>query len=138
MISGGMIIGIGNDLVDIRRIEENIHRYGQQFLNKIFTEAEQKLASSRTEENHVQASTLAKRFAAKEAFLKALGTGYINGIRWQDVEVANDEKGRPFLNITGKALLQLQNLSANTKIHLSLSDEYPYAQAFVIIEAIYS
>lgn len=130
-----MIIGIGNDLVDIRRIEQTIARHGDAFIARCFTPREQEIASSKPD----QAAYYAKRFAAKEAFLKALGTGFANGISWQDISISNDEKGKPLVDVSGKAAQHLDQLvpdDAHVHIHLSLSDEPPYAQSFIIIEAI--
>ncbi|MEI6730480.1 MAG: holo-ACP synthase [Pseudomonadota bacterium] len=131
-----MIIGIGNDLVDIRRIEQSLKRFGQRFENKIFTQGEIAKAKQKSSPK-AQAATFAKRFAAKEACAKALGVG-LGKISWQEIEVANDQLGKPSLQLSGNAALHLQNLAAgkSTSIHLSLSDEYPYAQAFVIIECV--
>ncbi len=128
-----MIIGIGNDLCDIRRIEKALSRHGRRFEERCFTPAERAKAAGRAD----KAGTLAKRFAAKEACSKALGTG-IGGIHWHDMEVVNDGKGRPALNLTGPAKDLLDALlpaGHEAFIHLSLSDEHPLAQAFVIIEA---
>lgn len=128
-----MIIGIGNDLCDIRRIETALARYGQRFERRCFTEGELAKAAGRAD----KAGTLAKRFAAKEACAKALGTG-ISGIHWHDMEVVNEESGRPELNLTGPARALLEALvpeGYRPFIHLSLSDEHPLAQAFVVIEA---
>lgn len=130
-----MIIGIGNDITDIRRIEEVYSRYGVRFLNRIFTPTEQKKALQRS----TVPPTLAKRFAAKEACAKALGTGMSAGVFWKDMGVVNDASGKPTLVLTGGALARLNALTPDgmmANIHLSLTDEYPHAQAFVIIEAI--
>jgi holo-[acyl-carrier protein] synthase len=128
-----MIIGIGNDLCDIRRIEKALGRYGRRFEERCFTAAERAKAAGRAD----KAGTLAKRFAAKEACSKALGTG-ISGIHWHDMEVVNEETGRPTLTLTGPARLVLDRLvpaGHEAHIHLTLSDEHPLAQALVIIEA---
>jgi holo-[acyl-carrier protein] synthase len=128
-----MIIGIGNDLCDIRRIETALARYGQRFEERCFTEGERAKAAGRAD----KAGTLAKRFAAKEACSKALGTG-ISGIHWHDMEVVNEETGRPTLKLTGAAMdLLATRVPAGHEpfIHLTLSDEHPLAQAFVVIEA---
>ena len=130
-----MIIGIGNDLTDIRRIEEVYIRYGARFLNRIFTPTEQKKALQRSS----APPTLAKRFAAKEACAKALGTGMNSGVFWKDMGVVNKPSGQPTLVLTGGALQRLQALTPDGMtaiIHLTITDEYPHAQAFVIIEAI--
>ncbi|MGJ4856366.1 holo-ACP synthase [Labrys sp. La1] len=128
-----MIIGIGSDLCDIRRIEAALARYGERFQQRCFTEAERAKAAGRAD----KAGTLAKRFAAKEACSKALGTG-ISGIHWHDMEILNAESGRPELRLTGAALQLLDSLlpaGHEAHIHLSLTDEHPLAQAFVVIEA---
>ena len=129
-----MIIGIGTDLVDIRRIEKSLQKFAMRFENRIFTIAEQNYAQSTKN----IASSYAKRFAAKEAMVKALGTGVNHSVYLRDIEVIKNENGTPSLRLTGGALLRLQQLTpANTipQIFLSLSDEYPYAQAQVIIDA---
>jgi holo-[acyl-carrier protein] synthase len=130
-----MIIGIGSDLVDISRIEKTVARYGQRFIQRIYTEHEQKKAASRA--NPVP--TYAKRFAAKEACSKALGTGFRNNVYFRDMGVVNLPSGQPTLKLTGGALKQLESLTPPGKeirIHLSITDDYPWAQAFVVIEAI--
>jgi holo-[acyl-carrier protein] synthase len=130
-----MILGIGNDICDIRRIEKVYAQYGTRFLNRIFTPLEQKKALQRSS----AAPTLAKRFAAKEACAKALGTGMSVGVFWKDMGVINLPSGQPTLALTGGALKRLEAMlpaGMTAKIHLSLSDEYPLAQAFVVIEAI--
>ncbi len=129
-----MIIGIGQDLTDIRRVEEVYSRYGAKFLARIFTPLEQKKALARS----TAAPTLAKRFAAKEACAKALGTGLSHGVFWRDMGVENLPTGQPTLILTGGALARLQAITPAGKqahIHLSLTDEYPLAQAFVMITA---
>lgn len=130
-----MIIGIGNDNTDIRRIEEVYNRYGKRFLARIFTPIEQQKALQRSS----APPTLAKRFAAKEACAKALGTGMSMGVFWKDMGVVNLPSGQPTLVLTGGALKRLQELTPKgltPRIHLTLTDEYPHAQAFVIIEAV--
>ena len=130
-----MIIGIGNDLIDIKRIEALQTRYGKRFLNRVFTPHEQATAQATAN----SAASFAKRFAAKEAFVKALGTGIINGISWQDIEVVNLDSGQPVLKISGgaeKYLKQLLPAKMKPQIHLSLSDTKELAQAFVTIAAI--
>lgn len=133
-----MIIGIGTDLVDIRRIEKVMARYETRFINRCFTQDERATAQKRqTGGSHI--ATYAKRFAAKEACLKALGTGLAKGITFQNLNVTRDNRGKPEILLTGPALAHLNSLlPADTKplIHLSLSDELPFAQAFVIIEAV--
>ena len=128
-----MIIGIGNDLCDITRIQQSLDRFGERFTKRCFTEIERSKADRRAD----RAGTYAKRFAAKEACSKALGTG-IRGIRWQEMGVVNLPSGQPTLQLTGLALerlLQLIPEGHEPVIHLTLTDEHPLAQAIVIIEA---
>jgi len=128
-----MIIGIGNDLCDITRIQQSLDRFGDRFTKRCFTEIERSKADRRAD----RAGTYAKRFAAKEACSKALGTG-IRGIRWQEMGVVNLPSGQPTLQLTGLALerlLQLIPEGHEPVIHLTLTDEHPLAQAIVIIEA---
>lgn len=130
-----MIIGIGNDITDIRRIEKTLSRYGERFVKRLFTDIERKKAEKRAR----PASTYAKRFAAKEACAKALGTGIKRGVFFKDMGVVNLPSGQPTLQLTGSALERLNELvppGMSVKIHLSISDEYPYAHASVIIEAV--
>ncbi|PCJ99520.1 MAG: holo-ACP synthase [Zetaproteobacteria bacterium] len=132
-----MIIGIGIDLVDIRRIQEILERHGRRFENRCFTDIEQEKAAKRRGVEQV-AATYAKRFAAKEACVKALGTGFINDIMMKDIGVVEGENSRPSLVLSGGALSQLNKLvpeNMRPVLHLSLTDEPPYAQAFVVIEA---
>lgn len=135
-----MIIGMGSDICDIARLEATLTRFGKKFINRVFTEAEQEKATSRDGSSaKVVASTYAKRFAAKEACAKALGTGMNGGVFWHDMEVVNLPSGAPTLRLTDGALTRLKALTPEgmeAKIWLSLSDEYPIAQATVIIEAI--
>jgi len=135
-----MIIGIGTDLTDIRRIEKTLSRYGEQFENRIFTSREQKKAKTRKNAGKkTVASTYAKRFAAKEACAKALGTGMKRGINWHEIEVVSEATGFPSLVLHGNARKYLKTLTPkgmSAIIHLSMSDEYPFAQAMVVIEAI--
>lgn len=129
-----MIIGIGNDLCDIRRIEKTIARYGDRFLQRVFTAEEQRKAFSRAHPER----TFAKRFAAKEAATKALGTGFRNGVHFRDIGVVNAASGRPTLALTGGAARQLARLTPegySVRIDLTLTDEYPIAEAFVVISA---
>lgn len=135
-----MIVGIGSDLVDIRRIEQALGRFGAKFEGRVFTEGEQAKARSRSggPRNGV-ASTYAKRFAAKEAFSKAVGTGFNFGVFMRDIEVVNLPTGQPTLSVTGgaaKALARLIPEGKNARLHLTLTDEYPIASAYLIIEAI--
>ncbi len=130
-----MIIGLGSDLIDIRRIEKSIERFGDRFINRLFTEIEQEKSDGRNQ----RAASYAKRFAAKEACSKALGTGLSHGVFWRDMGVANLPTGKPTIKLTNGALDRLrQMLPADHKpvIHLTITDDYPLAQAFVIIEAL--
>ncbi len=130
-----MIIGIGSDLCDIRRIEKTIERFGTRFTNRIFTDVERARSDART----TRAASYAKRFAAKEACAKALGTGLSMGVAWREMGVVNLRSGKPTITLTGGAAARLAVLTPQGKqarIHLTISDEYPYAQAFVVIEAI--
>ncbi len=130
-----MILGIGNDLCDIRRIEKTIDRFGDRFLLKVFTDAERRRASARAK----PASTFAKRFAAKEALTKALGTGFRFGVHFRDIGVVNAASGRPTLALTGGAARHLAALTPEgyeARIDLTLTDEYPLAEAVVIISAV--
>jgi holo-[acyl-carrier protein] synthase len=129
-----MIIGIGSDIVDIRRIEHTIERFGERFLERIYTAAERRKAESRT----AAAATYAKRFAAKEACAKALGTGFRAGVFFRDLGVVNLPGGKPTLALTGGAAERLAAITPagmTAQIDLTLTDEYPLAQAFVIISA---
>jgi holo-[acyl-carrier protein] synthase len=130
-----MIIGIGSDLIDIRRIERIIERFGDRFLDRVFTAAER----ARAERRAGSAATYAKRFAAKEACSKALGTGFRHGVFWRDLGVVNLPSGQPTLVLTGGALSRLQRLTPagmRAEIALTLTDEPPLAQALVIITAV--
>jgi holo-[acyl-carrier protein] synthase len=130
-----MILGIGSDIIDIRRIERTIERYGDRFLDRIFTAAERERADRRA--NRV--ASYAKRYAAKEACSKALGTGFRRGVYWRDLGVVNLRSGRPTLVLTGGALAQLEAITPagmSARIDLTLTDEPPIAQAFVIITAV--
>ena len=130
-----MIIGIGSDLIDIRRIEKALERHGERFINRLYTETEKARANSRTN----RAATFAKRFAAKEACSKALGTGLSHGVFFKDMGVVNDRNGKPTMVLTGGALERLKALMPEGKtarIHLSITDDDPLAQAFVVIEAV--
>ena len=130
-----MIIGIGNDLIDIRRIEKSLERFGDRFVQRIFTETEQ----NRSEGRATRAASYAKRFAAKEACSKALGTGIRRGVWWRDMGVVNLPGGRPTMQLTGGALARLEALTPEgfeARIDLSITDDWPLAQAFVIISAV--
>ena len=129
-----MISGIGNDLVDIRRIEKSLERFGDRFVQRVFTETEQR----RSEGRAARAASYAKRFAAKEACSKALGTGLRRGVFWRDMGVANLKGGKPTMVLTGGALARLQEITPSgmsPQIDLTLTDEFPLAQAFVVISA---
>lgn len=132
-----MIIGLGQDITDIRRIEKTLQRFGMRFEARVFTDRERAKAASRADAGlKVVAGTYAKRFAAKEACSKALGTGLSMGTRWRDMEVVNLLSGQPTISLTGRAQERLKKLIPADKIpiiHLSLTDEYPYAMATVII-----
>ena len=134
-----MIIGMGIDLCDIRRIERTLERHGDRFTRRCFTETERQKADARAQ----RAATYAKRFAAKEACAKALGTGLARGVWFQDIGVVNDAAGKPSVELKGAAATRLAELcarlapeGATPRIHLTLTDEYPYAQAQVLIEAL--
>ena len=130
-----MIIGIGNDIIDIRRVEKTIERYGERFLMRVFTEIERE----RSDRRRLRAASYAKRFAAKEACAKALGTGLRNGVFWRDMGVVNLPSGRPTLSLTGGAARQLTEIIPGglaPKIDLTITDDFPLAQAIVIISAI--
>lgn len=130
-----MIIGLGSDLCDIRRIQSTLDRFGERFTRRLFTDVEQ----ARSERKPDRAASYAKRFAAKEACSKALGTGFRQGVFWRDMGVANLRSGQPTLILTGGAAERLAKmLPAGMKgvVHLTMTDDHPYAQAFVIIEAL--
>ncbi len=134
-----MILGIGNDLIDIRRIEKTIERFGQRFIDRIFTEFEQSKAERRRGAGNAYAATLAKRYAAKEAAAKALGTGFRDGVYWRDLGVVNQPSGKPTIVMTGGAARRLAELTPpgmRPEIALALTDEYPMAEAVVIITAV--
>ena len=129
-----MILGIGSDLIDIRRIEQTITRHGDRFIDRIFTDVERAKAERRA--NRID--TYAKRFAAKEACAKALGTGLRARVLWRDIGVVNLPSGRPTMRLTGGALERLKAITPaghEARIDLTITDEYPIAQAFVIISA---
>jgi holo-[acyl-carrier protein] synthase len=134
-----MILGIGNDLVDIRRIEKTLARFGDRFVQRIFTEVEQKKAERRRGAGNSYAATLAKRYAAKEAAAKALGTGFRRGVFWRDLGVVNLPSGKPTVVMSGGAAERLAALvPAGMRAHvdLTITDEYPIAEAMVIISAV--
>jgi holo-[acyl-carrier protein] synthase len=130
-----VIVGIGSDLCDIRRIEETLARFGDRFTQRIFTDLER----ARSDRRGARAASYAKRFAAKEACAKALGTGLRGGVFWKDMGVANLRSGQPTLKLTGGAAARLAAITPpglEAAIHVSLTDDHPYAQAFVVIEAL--
>lgn len=132
-----MILGLGSDICDIRRIEQSIERYGARFLERIFTETERAKAMTRTPK--IQAATFAKRFAAKEAASKALGTGFRQGVFFSDLGVVNLPSGQPTLRMTGGAERRLRAITPAgmlAQVALTMTDEYPYAYAQVIISAV--
>lgn len=134
-----MIIGLGSDMVDIRRIEATLARFGEKFLARIFTETERARAERRAADPRVRAGTYAKRFAAKEAASKALGTGFRQGVFWRDLAVVNLAGGKPTLILSGGAAVRLARLTPPglaAAIDLTMTDEYPYAQAMVVISAV--
>ena len=131
-----MIIGFGSDLCNIERIQNSLDRYGERFENRVFTEKEQAKAARRP---LTRAGTLAKRFAAKEAFSKAVGTGFKAGVFMKDIGVVNAPSGAPTLALTGGALTRLESIvpvGYRPVIHLTLTDDHPWAQALVMIEAL--
>lgn len=130
-----MIIGLGSDLCNIERIQNSLNRFGERFTNRVFTDVENAKAARRP---HTHAGTYAKRFAAKEAYSKAVGTGFKRGVFMKDIGVVNATSGAPTLALTGGAAARLAELTPAghmVSIHLTLTDDHPWAQAFVIIEA---
>lgn len=130
-----MIIGLGNDMVDIRRIEETLATYGERFTARIFTDVER----AKSDRRAARAASYAKRFAAKEACSKALGTGFRRGVFWKDMGVVNEPSGRPTMVLTGGAAAQLEKMTPagyTARIHLTITDDFPWAQAIVMIEAV--
>lgn len=129
-----MIIGLGNDLIDIRRVEKTLERHGERFTNRIFTDIER----AKSDRRHNRAASYAKRFAAKEACSKALGTGLSRGVFWRDMGVVNLPGGKPTLLLTGGAAARLAEITPDghiPDIHLTITDDFPLAQAIVIIYA---
>jgi holo-[acyl-carrier protein] synthase len=129
-----MILGIGSDLCDIRRIERSLERFGERFTHRIYTEGER----ARSDRRAARAPSYARRFAAKEACSKALGTGLSHGVFWRDMEVVNLPSGKPTMRLSGGALKRLNGMlpeGHEAVIHISLTDDPPLAQAFVVIEA---
>ena len=130
-----MILGIGTDLCNIERIEQSLQRFGERFVHRCFTETERRRAEARAG----RAATYAKRFAAKEACAKALGTGISEGVAWRDMGVINLPTGKPTMALTGAAAARLAAMvpaGHEAVIHLAITDEHPMAQAFVVIEAV--
>ena len=130
-----MIIGLGSDLIDIRRVEKTLERHGDRFINRLYTEIEQAKSDRRAN----RAASYAKRFAAKEACAKALGTGLNHGVYWRDMGVVNLPGGKPTLKLTGGALARLEAITPpghRAEIALTITDDFPLAQAIVIISAI--
>lgn len=130
-----MILGLGNDIIDIRRIERAIDRYGERFLGRVFTDTERRKSDARAN----RAASYAKRFAAKEACAKALGTGLRSGVFWRDMGVVNLRSGRPTMRLTGGAAVQLKRLTPpgfTARIDVTLTDDFPQAQAVVLISGV--
>ena len=130
-----MILGIGNDIIDIRRIERTLERFGRRFVDRVFTETEQRKSDRRRQ----RAASYAKRFAAKEACSKALGTGLRKGVFWRDMGVVNLPSGRPTIQLTGGAAEHLRRMTPDgfeARIDVTITDDFPQAQAIVIISAI--
>ncbi len=130
-----MILGVGSDLIDIRRIEKTLERYGERFIARVFTELERKKSEGRRQ----RAASYAKRFAAKEACAKALGTGLRHGVYWRDMGVINLPSGRPTLKLTGGAAKVLREMTPDgfeARIDLTLTDDFPLAEAIVIISGL--
>ena len=131
-----MIVGVGSDLCNIARIQASLDRFGERFIRRVFTDREKAKAASRP---FTAAGTLAKRFAAKEAFSKAVGTGFKRGVFMKDIGVVNLPSGAPTLQLTGGARARLDALTPPghaIRVHLTMTDDHPWAQAFVILEAV--
>ena len=130
-----MIIGIGSDLIDIRRVEKTLERFGDRFINRIYTDIEK----AKSERRRLRAASYAKRFAAKEACSKALGTGLSRGVYWRDMGVVNLPGGKPSMHLTNGAaarLVKLTPVGMVAQIDITITDDYPLAQAFVVISAV--
>ena len=130
-----MILGVGNDLIDIRRIEKSIEKYGERFLSRVYTDIER----AKSDRRRLRAASYAKRFAAKEACAKALGTGLSRGVFWRDMGVVNLPGGKPTMALTGGALKRLEKITppgTRAQIDLTITDDFPLAQAIVIISAV--
>ncbi|MBX7146987.1 MAG: holo-ACP synthase [Alphaproteobacteria bacterium] len=131
-----MILGLGQDIIDIRRIEKTLERFGEKFKKRVYTDIE----IAKSDQRLNQSSSYAKRYAAKEACAKALGTGFAKGVYWRDIGVINLPSGQPSLHLTGGAKKQLFNITPKkmyAKLDLTITDDYPYAQAIVIITALF-
>ncbi len=134
-----MIIGLGSDLIDIRRIEKTLARFGERFINRVFTDVERAKAERRKGAGRAYAATYAKRYAAKEAASKALGTGFRQGVYWRDLGVVNLPSGKPTVKMTGGAAKRLDSMipdGMEARVELTITDEYPLAEAMVIISAV--
>lgn len=131
-----MIFGIGNDIADIRRIEKSIKRFGDRFIHRVFSDAEIAKAERRKANFRNYAGTFAKRFAAKEALMKALGTGYSHGVHYKKISIVNDKVGKPVIKLTGSTAEFLDGIADGKKVnvHVTMTDEYPYAFAVVVVE----
>ena len=130
-----MIIGIGSDMADIRRIERTLERFGDRFIQRVFTEIEQ----AKSERRRERVASYAKRWAAKEACSKALGTGLRMGVAWREMGVVNLRSGQPTMTLTGGAAVRLAKMvppGLSPRIHVTITDDHPWAQAFVVIEAV--
>ena len=130
-----IVLGLGNDLIDIRRVEKSLQRFGQRFVERVFTEIEQKKSDGRMN----RAASYAKRFAAKEACSKALGTGIRRGVHWRTMGVVNLPSGRPTMELTGGARVRLEQMTPPgmvAQLHLTITDDFPLAQAIVLITAV--
>jgi holo-[acyl-carrier protein] synthase len=130
-----VIIGIGSDLIDIRRIEKTLDRFGQRFTNRCFTDVER----TKSDKRYLRAASYAKRYAAKEACSKALGTGFRKGVFWRDLGVVNLPGGKPTIKMTGGALKRLEEITPDgmdVQIDLTITDELPFAEAMVVISAV--
>lgn len=130
-----MILGIGNDIIDIRRVEQTLARFGERFIARVYTDIERE----KSERRRNRAASYAKRFAAKEACSKALGTGIRRGVFWRDMGVVNLRTGQPTMALTGGALARLSDMTPNgmdAQIHLTITDDHPLAQAIVLISAV--
>jgi holo-[acyl-carrier protein] synthase len=132
-----MILGIGSDVVNIERVEKLLKEFGQKFEQKIFTDKEIAHANARAKAGErIKASTLAKRIAAKEAFVKAVGCGFADGIHWKEIEVSNDDAGKPVITVSGTAEAKLRAIAPHgilPRVDVSLADDYPVALGYVVI-----